>query len=536
MFNRSPSPSQGGGVKYRDENVDGLVYPECTVDEDLDPMTLLKREIIRKLKEEKFYEDLNKRLDKSEYRVRKDQLFTRMQIEKNEKEYQDCLCKVERDKQRRREQICQEESFAKALRELKDEEVRESAFSKQLYACAPEIRELERQLRRGYCAKTLFAQRVENEALKLEDKRKDQETYQQLLEKMATEDAIAEEKRQRDWIKKKEYFQALTNQLEDATSKKAQKQEEYDRDKSMVDEIIATIEQEEIQDLVEKTEKVKLYQKEIGQFLQARDLHRERERHRIKEEQDQIQSYVKNKEIQVAEYKKAKAEQEKARNSMVAKAIERIMKDQYRLEEMEELRRELYEEELAADVRRREVEELSRKMKQMVELRNAAAEARKLREEKILAEKKEEEEYRQQLMGKFSEDERLEQMVTQKRRQREREHRKVVEQMIIDRRCLRAQERERDQKMLDCFDEETKRRQLIIEDERLKLLKKHGPKLLGFLPRGVIQSWGELEKLGEPFISYYKNQPLAPDPTTIDTEPCEEEIFKTMELPKYAKY
>lgn len=64
---------------------------------------------------------------------------------------------------------------------------------------------------------------------------------------MATEDAIAEEKRQRDWIKKKEYFQALTNQLEDATSKKAQKQEEYDRDKSMVDEIIATIEQEEIQ-------------------------------------------------------------------------------------------------------------------------------------------------------------------------------------------------------------------------------------------------------------------------------------------------
>lgn len=125
---------------------------------------------------------------------------------------------------------------------------------------------------------------------------------------------------------------------------------------------------------------------------------------------------------------------------------------------MEELRRELYEEELAADVRRREVEELSRKMKQMVELRNAAAEARKLREEKILAEKKEEEEYRQQLMGKFSEDERLEQMVTQKRRQREREHRKVVEQMIIDRRCLRAQERERDQKMLDCFDEETKRR------------------------------------------------------------------------------
>lgn len=61
-------------------------------------------------------------------------------------------------------------------------------------------------------------------------------------------------------------------------------------------------------------------------------------------------------------------------------------------------------------------------------------------------------------MGKFSDDERLEQMATQKRRQREREHRKIVEQMIIDRRCLRAQEREREQVQLDCFDSETSRR------------------------------------------------------------------------------
>jgi len=43
-------------------------------------------------------------------------------------------------------------------------------FRKQLYACSPEIRELERQLRRGYYAKTLYAQRLEGEAMKLEDK------------------------------------------------------------------------------------------------------------------------------------------------------------------------------------------------------------------------------------------------------------------------------------------------------------------------------------------------------------------------------
>jgi hypothetical protein len=67
-------------------------------------------------------------------------------------------------------------------------------------------------------------------------------------------------------------------------------------------------------------------------------------------------------------------------------------------------------------------------------------------------------------------------------------------------------------------------------------LKEHGPKLLGFIPRGVIKSKEELQKLGEPFVSYYTNQPREPHPSTIDVSPCEEEIFKNMKVPPYAKY
>lgn len=120
-------------------------------------------------------------------------------------------------------------------------------------------------------------------------------------------------------------------------------------------------------------------------------------------------------------------------------------------------------------------------------------------------------------MDKFAEDDRLEQLGYQKRRQREREHRKQVEQMIAERRCLRAQEKEKDQHVLDCFQKETERRQALIDAERLRLLKSHGPEIIGFIPRGVIKSQTELEALGEPFLSYYRNQPLEPDPTTLNT-------------------
>jgi len=38
--------------------------------------------------------------------------------------------------------------------------------------------------------------------------------------------------------------------------------------------------------LVEKTEKVKLYQREIDHFMQSREVHREREKSRLKEEEE----------------------------------------------------------------------------------------------------------------------------------------------------------------------------------------------------------------------------------------------------------
>lgn len=242
--------------------------------------------------------------------------------------------------------------------------------------------------------------------------------------------------------------------------------------------------------------------------------------------------YLDQKAADVAEFKRAKDAQDAVKADIVARAIERMMQEQFKQEEIEELRQELLEEELKAELRQRELDDIAKKQKQMAELKAAAEEAIRLREERLAFEKKEEDDYRKQLMEKFAEDDRLEQMSYQRRRQREREHRKQVEQMIAERRCLRAQEKEKDQHVQDCFNQETDRRQQLIDKERLQLLKEHGQNIIGFIPRGVIKSWKEVEDLGEPYLSYYKNQPLEPDPTTLDTEPCEEEIFKNMPLPR----
>ena len=57
-----------------------------------------------------------------------------------------------------------------------------------------------------------------------------------------------------------------------------------------------------------------------------------------------------------------------------------------------------------------------------------------MKERKRQAEKEEEEEFRQQMIAKFAEDDRLELMNAQKRRMKQLEHRRAVEKLIEERR------------------------------------------------------------------------------------------------------
>ncbi|CAG7726511.1 unnamed protein product, partial [Allacma fusca] len=76
----------------------------------------------------------------------------------------------ERNRCKQVDRIHQEQDFPMPLQRLKEDEICEAASRKQLHQCSPQIRELEKQIRRGYYAKTLYAQRLEQESFKLEEK------------------------------------------------------------------------------------------------------------------------------------------------------------------------------------------------------------------------------------------------------------------------------------------------------------------------------------------------------------------------------
>uniref|UniRef100_A0A8D0HQV2 Meiosis-specific nuclear structural protein 1 n=1 Tax=Sphenodon punctatus TaxID=8508 RepID=A0A8D0HQV2_SPHPU len=142
-------------------------------------------------------------------------------------------------------------------------------------------------------------------------------------------------------------------------------------------------------------------------------------------------------------------------------------------------------------------EEIEKKIRQRLELRQTYEEQLALKKVVLQAMKEEEETFRQAMLAKFAEDDRIEQMNAQKRRMKQLEHRKAVEKLIEERRkqFLADKERELEDRELE------KRREgnihAIVEEERQKLLKEHATKLLGYLPR-VSKLEDKMELCGTP--------------------------------------
>lgn len=79
-------------------------------------------------------------------------------------------------------------------------------------------------------------------------------------------------------------------------------------------------------------------------------------------------------------------------------------------------------------------EEMEKRIRQRLELQQTCQEMMAFKQLRIQAEKEEEDAFRQMMMAKFAEDDRIEQMNAQKRRMKQLEHKRAVEKLLEERR------------------------------------------------------------------------------------------------------
>ena len=134
----------------------------------------------------------------------------------------------------------------------------------------------------------------------------------------------------------------------------------------------------------------------------------------------------------------------------------------------------------------------------------AMKEARKAEEARM------EKEFRKKMMEKLAEEQRLEQLTVQRRKQKEFEHKKEVtlssvwpdsayffkiERLWQQKLALYRKEREIEEMELRKKVEEDQYKQGVIDQEKEKLIKEHLPYIQNFLPKGFYQPGSDLKKL-----------------------------------------
>ncbi|NXA08609.1 MNS1 protein, partial [Sapayoa aenigma] len=377
-----------------------------------------------------------------------------------------------------REQKLAAELARRELEKIKDEKIRQ-----QVRANSLELRELERKLNYAYMNKERAAQIAEKKAFCDEKLKWEDEIAQEMKEecdRLMQEEISAELRRNKEKIL---YHQELDKQVEEQEVKKQKAYEEFLRDKLMIDEIVRKIYEEDQMERQRKLDKIRETQTYIEEFIKEQAIWRKRKKEEMEEENRKIMEFAnmqqQRKDDWMAKVRDTEEKKQRLQN-MIAENLER---EQQKREEREQIRQELYLEEQEEMERKKEMAEIEKRIRQRLELRQTYEEQLALKAAAQEALREEEEAFRQEMLARLAEEDRIEQLNAQKRRAKQLEHKRAVEKIIEDRRkqLLADKERELEERELEKRRQESIR--AIVEEERQKLLKEHAWKLLGYLPR-----------------------------------------------------
>ncbi|KOO21091.1 meiosis-specific nuclear structural protein 1 [Chrysochromulina tobinii] len=393
----------------------------------------------------------------------------------------------------------QDERLAAEIARRKTQAVREAKNVQRICEQSEELRALEEKLKAAYMNKErecqikesahLIAKQAESESIMAQTMEADRQRGLQA-------EAYREYLRQQDG---RAMRAELDKQVQEKMTLKAEAYQQFLKEKEMVDKVVEAIIEEDRRETEARHAKEKEIKSYIDAFIVQQEEYKHKRRVEIEEENAKIRAYA---EHVMAREQAMRLEREKDQNAKDA-ALEKISGDmaarQREKDEMDNLRNELVIQETEEKILQKEKEKMARAVQQRMDIALANEYQRQLKAIRREEEKQEEEGFRVAMLAKFAEDDRLDQMNAQKRRMKQLEHRKAIEQLLELRRAKYEQERGAElQEQLNAERVEQVRQQ-IIEEERKRMLAAHAKNLgLQHLPKGILSSEADLALFAAP--------------------------------------
>jgi len=387
----------------------------------------------------------------------------------------------------------EEVAIATELERRRTEKERHNKLVQKVREESAELRDLQEKLR---AAEMNLERKLQLEEKKMIKNR--EQTYEAAFDELMErerQNKVAKENLEQ-LTRRKEYVAArkvLEEQMEEKIELQRLAQQEFENERKVIDEIVAKIHAEDVEEAQRKQLKQEETKKWVANFLDQREKLRALEAEKLAKEEEQIRSYAE--EVARRQQAAAAAAQKKADDAdrvFRQLAGEKEEKERQQLE-MEELINRLHFEEEEEKYRLKEEEKRKKQEAMRLEMMEANEYQRALQAQRKEQERQEEEEFQRKMLEKFAEDDRVEQMNAQRRRLKMQEHKREVERLAKIKQALYEEQRSRELQEQATVIKREEEVAKIVEEERLRLLREHAARLKDFLPKGVLVRPEDLE-------------------------------------------
>lgn len=379
----------------------------------------------------------------------------------------------------------QHQSLAQALEDDQRNTERHELEMQKICEESEELRELQSKLKIAYMNKERAVQQTEKAKLgEMENLREkamnDQMEYdrQRALMEERNEETIRR-------AKAMEGKQMIQTQMLHRLKLAEEAAKEASKDQSEIEKMMQKIEREDREEQEKRAKLVQDTRQVIQQSIAQRQMEVEMKAKQEQEELDRILTYARQKAAREAQVK-AKNMEKKLREEEAFKAVEgEIKRQQKQDEEINQLRDELWTEELLANKLEKERTKLAKVQKDKEDMM-AANERQKSRKVALAEEAKiEEERYNEYLRQKYAAEEREAVAEALARAQRQIEYKRNIERQNQTRQLLYQEELDRERTETKRLQEEEAYKKQVVEEAKKQLIAKHAQELAGYLPKGI---------------------------------------------------
>ena len=361
-----------------------------------------------------------------------------------------------------------------------------------------EIKELKDAIEHAKLNKVLSRQMNQNLILrkqKLIKEAEEEELVLKEIEDQKKKDEIEKEKKKIEFLKNREI------NLQQIREKKLQQEEaekEYERDKKLVDDIVNKMIEEDLATKKEDQRKKEINKLYMQNAYKERDIIKQKEAEKEKLQEEAIQKYHESVALREKHVAQKKNDLQKQKDKIFNKLCEEEAKRKAEQDYWDTVRSELHMEQDYKKTKLKEKEEEEKRQKMKDDVINSALKQMQFKEMKKKEEEANDAAFREKLLEKYAQDEKLEKEKQEKQRQQLIDIQNAIKKQREEKYFQYQKQREKELNEYNKYKQEQDAKKYIIEQEKIRLLKENEELLKKYYPIGYYKAKDSLKNIQKP--------------------------------------